>query len=188
MPRHSLPGLSSIVACLRASSRTHPANAQPSCDPEPKSGRQVWQGPRLDCAEIPSSIYKKSPPTTESPHPPLVIGSSPTTKDPNLASGENSGVAGLQLTQLQVQRFWGLDRLTCDAWLAQAALTAMKWNTALPPGRVTVTVTNGQVALNGTLEWHIKRTPQRVRFETSSVSEASPTRSLSSARLGQPLA
>lgn len=44
-----------------------------------------------------------------------------------------------------------------DTEIAQAALTALKWNAALLPDRVTVTVTNGWVALRGTLEWQYEK-------------------------------
>src|SRR5688572_17027093 len=44
-----------------------------------------------------------------------------------------------------------------DTDIAQAALTALKWSAVLPPDRVTVTVTNGWVALKGTLEWQYQK-------------------------------
>ena len=38
-----------------------------------------------------------------------------------------------------------------DTDIAQAALAALKWNTVIPADRLTVTVANGWVTLNGTL-------------------------------------
>ena len=40
-----------------------------------------------------------------------------------------------------------------DTEIAQAAVAALKWNTVVPADRVTVTVANGWVTLNGTLEY-----------------------------------
>jgi len=39
-----------------------------------------------------------------------------------------------------------------DTEIAQAAVAALKWNTVVPANRVTVTVANGWVTLNGTLD------------------------------------
>ncbi|MBZ5558024.1 MAG: BON domain-containing protein [Acidobacteriia bacterium] len=44
-----------------------------------------------------------------------------------------------------------------DTDIAQAALDALKWNTMVPNDRVTVTVTNGWVTLNGTLDWQYQK-------------------------------
>lgn len=44
-----------------------------------------------------------------------------------------------------------------DTEIAQAALSALKWNTVVPNDRVTVTVTNGWVAVNGALDWQYQR-------------------------------
>ncbi len=41
-----------------------------------------------------------------------------------------------------------------DTEIAQAAVAALKWNTVVPADRVTVTVANGWVTLNGTLEYY----------------------------------
>ena len=41
-----------------------------------------------------------------------------------------------------------------DTDIAQAALAALKWNTVIPADRLTVTVANGWVTLNGTLEYY----------------------------------
>jgi osmotically-inducible protein OsmY len=38
-----------------------------------------------------------------------------------------------------------------DTEIAQAAVAALKWNSVVPPNRVTVTVADGWVTLNGTL-------------------------------------
>jgi len=44
-----------------------------------------------------------------------------------------------------------------DTDIAQAVVTAMAWNTVVPPDRVTVTVTRGWVTLKGTLEWQYQK-------------------------------
>jgi osmotically-inducible protein OsmY len=49
-----------------------------------------------------------------------------------------------------------LDERT-DTEIAQAAVGALKWNTMVPTDRVTVAVTNGWIALNGTLDWQYQK-------------------------------
>lgn len=44
-----------------------------------------------------------------------------------------------------------------DTDIAQAAVAALKWNTVVPPDRVTVAVTKGWVTLKGTLEWQYQK-------------------------------
>lgn len=44
-----------------------------------------------------------------------------------------------------------------DTEIAQAALTALKWNTMLPEDRITLTVANGWVTLSGTLDWQYQK-------------------------------
>jgi osmotically-inducible protein OsmY len=44
-----------------------------------------------------------------------------------------------------------------DTDIAQDAVSALKWNTVVPPNRVTVTVTSGWVTLNGHLEWQYQK-------------------------------
>ena len=44
-----------------------------------------------------------------------------------------------------------------DTEIAQAAVAALKWTTMVPNDRVTVTVTNGWLALNGTLDWQYQK-------------------------------
>jgi osmotically-inducible protein OsmY len=44
-----------------------------------------------------------------------------------------------------------------DTDIAQAAVDALKWNTMVPNDRVTATVTNGWVTLNGTLDWQYQK-------------------------------
>ena len=50
-----------------------------------------------------------------------------------------------------------------DTEIAQAAVTALTWNTIVPAGRVTVAVANGWLTLNGTLNGNTRRTllPER---------------------------
>ena len=44
-----------------------------------------------------------------------------------------------------------------DTEIAQAAVAALTWNTMIPGERVTATVTNGWLALNGTLDWQYQK-------------------------------
>jgi VCBS repeat-containing protein len=44
-----------------------------------------------------------------------------------------------------------------DTELAQAALAALKWNTLVPQDRVTVTVSDGWLTLNGALDWQYQK-------------------------------
>ena len=44
-----------------------------------------------------------------------------------------------------------------DTEIAQAAVAALKWSTMVPNDRITVTVTNGWLALNGTLDWQYQK-------------------------------
>jgi len=44
-----------------------------------------------------------------------------------------------------------------DTDIAQAAVTALTWNAAVPGNRVTVTVFNGWLTLNGTLDWQFQK-------------------------------
>jgi osmotically-inducible protein OsmY len=44
-----------------------------------------------------------------------------------------------------------------DTEIAQAAVSALKWNTVVPKERVTVSVENGWVTLGGTLDWQYQR-------------------------------
>ena len=44
-----------------------------------------------------------------------------------------------------------------DTEVAQAVVAALKWNTIVPNERVSVTVTNGWIALNGTLDWQYQK-------------------------------
>jgi osmotically-inducible protein OsmY len=53
-----------------------------------------------------------------------------------------------------------------DTEIAQAAVHALAWNTAIPASRVTVAVTNGWLTLNGTFEWQYQKdaAARAVRF------------------------
>ena len=44
-----------------------------------------------------------------------------------------------------------------DTDIAHAALSALKWNTAVPDERITITVKGGQVTLNGTADWQYQK-------------------------------
>ena len=56
---------------------------------------------------------------------------------------------------LAVHLPFGLKRT--DTEIAQAALTALEWNAMIPKDRITLTVENGWVTLNGTLDWQYQR-------------------------------
>jgi osmotically-inducible protein OsmY len=56
---------------------------------------------------------------------------------------------------LAVHLVSGFDRT--DTEIARAALAALKWNTVVPNDRVTVTVANGWITLNGTLDWNYQK-------------------------------
>ena len=49
----------------------------------------------------------------------------------------------------------GFERSDTD--IAHAALSALKWNTAVPHDRITLTVKGGQVTLNGTVDWQYQK-------------------------------
>jgi osmotically-inducible protein OsmY len=44
-----------------------------------------------------------------------------------------------------------------DTEIAQAAVSALKWNIVVPNDQVTVSVSNGWVTLNGTLDWQYQK-------------------------------
>ncbi len=56
---------------------------------------------------------------------------------------------------LEVRLASGYERTDTD--IAQAVVAALKWNTVVPPDRVTVAVTKGWVTLKGTLEWQYQK-------------------------------
>ena len=56
---------------------------------------------------------------------------------------------------LEVRLASGHERTDTD--IAQAIVTALKWNTVIPSDRVTVAVAKGWVALKGTLEWQYQK-------------------------------
>jgi osmotically-inducible protein OsmY len=64
------------------------------------------------------------------------------------------GVKGVA-NDLAVHLVTGFERT--DTEIAQAALDALKWNTMVPNDRVTVTIANGWVTLNGTLDWQYQK-------------------------------
>ena len=53
---------------------------------------------------------------------------------------------------LSVRLVSGYERT--DTEIARAAVATLKWNTMVPADRVTVTVANGWVTLNGTLDYY----------------------------------
>jgi osmotically-inducible protein OsmY len=44
-----------------------------------------------------------------------------------------------------------------DTEIAQAAITALKWNSTIPADRVAVTVANGWLTFSGTLDWNYQK-------------------------------
>jgi osmotically-inducible protein OsmY len=68
------------------------------------------------------------------------------------------GVYGVKAVanDLNVRLGDGLDRTDTD--IAQAALSALRWNTVVPHEKVSITVSNGWVTLKGQLDWNYQRT------------------------------
>lgn len=64
------------------------------------------------------------------------------------------GVKGVA-NDLNVRLTTGSQRTDTD--IAQAALSALKWNTLVPDDRVTVSVRDGWLTLNGTLDWQYQK-------------------------------
>jgi len=64
------------------------------------------------------------------------------------------GVKGIA-NDLAVHLVSGYQRT--DTEIAQAVVAALKWNTMIPDGRVTVTVANGWVTLNGKVDWQYQK-------------------------------
>ena len=56
---------------------------------------------------------------------------------------------------LEVRLASGYERTDTD--IAQAVVNALKWNTIVPPDRITAAVTRGWVTLQGTLEWQYQK-------------------------------
>lgn len=56
---------------------------------------------------------------------------------------------------LTVRLVTGFERNDTD--IAHAAVTALTWNAVIPQGRVTLTVSNGQLTLNGTVDWQYQK-------------------------------
>lgn len=67
------------------------------------------------------------------------------------------GVYGVKAVanDVTVRLAHGLMRSDTD--IAQAAVAALKWNTMVPPDRVTVSVSSGWLTLNGSLDWHYEK-------------------------------
>ena len=67
------------------------------------------------------------------------------------------GVYGVKAVadDINVQPRDGQQRTDSD--IAQAVLSALKWNTLVPEERITVTVTNGFVTLKGKVDWEYQR-------------------------------
>ena len=57
--------------------------------------------------------------------------------------------------ELTVRLVTGFERNDTD--IAQAAVTALTWNAVIPQNRVTITVSNGWLTLNGTLDWQYQK-------------------------------
>jgi osmotically-inducible protein OsmY len=56
---------------------------------------------------------------------------------------------------LTVRLVTGFERNDTD--IAQAAVTALKWNAVIPQNRVTIAVSNGWLNLSGTLDWQYQK-------------------------------
>ena len=58
--------------------------------------------------------------------------------------------------ELNVRLLTGYERSDTD--IAQTAVAALKWNTFVPPDRITVAVSSGWLTLGGTVEWQYQKT------------------------------
>jgi osmotically-inducible protein OsmY len=68
------------------------------------------------------------------------------------------GVSGVKavVDDLEV-RLLGVSERT-DSDIARAAIAALEWNTSVPHDRITVTVRNGRIALEGSVDWPYQKT------------------------------
>lgn len=57
--------------------------------------------------------------------------------------------------EIDVRLLSGTERTDND--IAQAAVNALKWNTSVPSGKVTITVRDGWVTLKGTVDWQYQK-------------------------------
>ena len=61
----------------------------------------------------------------------------------------------LVANDLTVRLVTGFERNDTD--IAQAAVTALKWNAFIPENRITLTISSGWLTLNGTLDWQYQK-------------------------------
>ena len=67
------------------------------------------------------------------------------------------GVFGVKAVANDLTVHLATDSQRTDTEIAQTAVAALQWNTVVPKDRVTVTVTNGWLALNGILDWQYQK-------------------------------
>jgi osmotically-inducible protein OsmY len=66
-------------------------------------------------------------------------------------------VAGVKIVAEDIEVKYPSDSIKNDTEIAQAILNALKWNSAVTEDKIKVKVENGQVTLDGQLEWDFQR-------------------------------
>jgi osmotically-inducible protein OsmY len=67
------------------------------------------------------------------------------------------GVYGVKAVANDINVRLGGGQQRTDTEIAQAVLSALKWNTVVPDEKITVTVSNGLVTLKGQVDWEYQR-------------------------------
>lgn len=67
------------------------------------------------------------------------------------------GVYGVKAVANDINVRLGAEQKRTDTEIAQAAIAALRWNAVVPDDKITVTVTNGWVTLNGRATWDYQR-------------------------------
>jgi osmotically-inducible protein OsmY len=67
------------------------------------------------------------------------------------------GVYGVKAVANDINVRLGGGQQRTDTEIAQAALSALKWNTMVPDEKITITVSNGWVTLKGQVDWEYHR-------------------------------
>jgi len=67
------------------------------------------------------------------------------------------GVYGVKAVANDINVRLGGGQQRTDTEIAQAAVSALKWNTMVPDEKITITVSNGLVTLKGQVDWEYQR-------------------------------
>jgi osmotically-inducible protein OsmY len=67
------------------------------------------------------------------------------------------GVYGVKAVANDINVRLGGEQQRTDTEIAQAVVSALKWNTVVPDEKITVTVSNGLVTLKGQVDWEYQR-------------------------------